>query len=217
MKDNINNTTKKKGAVASSVKVEKRIKSVNNYFDSIRSVIRSVCSKTMAVRVDLQVKGKYQDYITITDVSNSMTKMLNNRRSNKTVFENMIGYVYIIEEGGGNSESNNPHVHFIGLFDGQKLKEDIYKSIQLGEHWSNNIMQGKGKYNSCNANKKNYKDYCLGTLDHKDDKGWDKLKEVSHYLCKDTQEPTDGNSRTRYFKLGVAPKKSKMGRPRKKA
>ena len=138
--------------------------------------------------------------------------MLNNKRSKPSVFDGMVGYVAKKELG----DDKELHVHMIAIYDGQKVREDITKGIQIGEYWKNNITKGKGLFHNCNQNE--YPEKAVGIIDHSDKEKRKIFDEkVLNYLCKDEQsiDSLKTNTKDRAFTRGIAPKnKSNAGRPR---
>ena len=188
----------------------KRLSSTRRYINNLLEVY----SKINIVRIDIAYKKPYSDNINLEEAYSDLNHMLNNTRSNKTVFGHMVGYIIKREY----TEDRGIHFHTVFIFDGQKMKKDIHKAEQIGEYWKA-ITDNRGSYHNCNRNK--YKDTAIGMINYYDEEKIDLLvnKAVS-YFCKDTQSISDLTEGNRYkaFTRGVAPRINRSaGRPRTKA
>lgn len=171
-------------------------------------------SKVQVIRLDLSYKKEYARVASLEDINKDITRLLNNRRTKPSVFENMIGYIAKREY----TKDKGPHLHSIFLYDGQKVSKDVYKGDQIGEYWTNEITGGKGIFHNCNREKEKYGECALGMIDHTDETKSTVLKEKAiAYLCKEEQsiDPIKQTGRERFFSRGIAPKrKGNAGRPR---
>lgn len=193
---------------------KKRFKSTKTYLDKLQENY----SKINVVRIDLSYKQESSEKVTLTSINKDLKRMLNNRRSKPSIFEDNIGYVIKREHG----EDKGLHLHAVFLFDGQKVQKDTHKATQIGNYWEESITKGEGLHYNCN--KKQYKRVGTGMIDHKNS---DKRKildnDVIAYMCKDGDDkdsqsikPLKNNVNDRAFTRGTIPKdKSKAGRPRK--
>ena len=82
----------------------------------------------------------------VDDATKDLNRLLNNRRSKPTIFEDNIGYVIKKEH----TEDKGVHFHAFFMFDGQKVLKDAFKAHEIGTYWNENITKGKGTYYNCN-------------------------------------------------------------------
>ncbi|MAD41122.1 MAG: hypothetical protein CL623_01875 [Arcobacter sp.] len=193
--------------------VNKRLDSTKKYIDALQDKY----SKLNVVRVDLSYKKPYSDDITLDDANNHFNRMLNNRRSKPSIFDNQVGYICKKEY----TKDKGMHFHTIFFYDGQKIKNDTNKAIAIGKYWKEDITEKKGSYHNCNIKaKKEYGDKNgVGMLEHKDIEKRKNLDIAVNYLCKDDGKqdiaPVKSNMNDRAFARGRMPSpKSNMGRPR---
>lgn len=188
----------------------KRLSSTKEYIDELSKEY----SKLNIVRVDLGYKKPHSNNVTLDEANKDFNRMLNNRRSKPSIFEDNVGYVCKKEY----TEDKGVHLHALFIFNGQKVHKDKLKGKSIGEYWNDKITKNKGSYHNCNMN--DYKDNGVGILDHRDSEKRKQLDEkVITYLCKDEQnvDPISRNKKDKSFTRGTIPKnKSKIGRPRKK-
>jgi len=188
----------------------KRLSSTRRYINNLLEVY----SKINIVRIDIAYKKPYSDNINLEEAYSDLNHMINNTRSNKTVFGHMVGYIikreYTVDRG--------MHFHVVFIFNGQKMQKDVYKAEQIGEYWIK-VTDNRGSYHNCNRNE--YKDTAIGMINYYD---YEKIEALINkavgYFCKDTQSISDLIESKRYkaFTKGVAPKVNKsVGRPRTKA
>lgn len=187
-------------------KINKRIESNKLYVDALQEQY----SKLNNVRVDLAYKSNSD--VTLEEASNDVNRLLNNRRSKPSVFEDNVGYILKKEY----TEEKGVHIHAFFMFDGQKVQKSAYKANQIGKYWVEKIAKDKGTYHNCHRNK--YKRNGIGMLEHNDDEKRKYLDEAIEYVCKDEQsiESISTKKKDRAVTRGTIPKKkgSKMGRPR---
>ena len=189
---------------------KKRLDSTKEYLDALQGKY----SKLNVIRVDLAYIKPYSDDITLDDANDDFNRMLNNRRSN-SIFKNQVGYIckkeYTVDKG--------VHFHTVFFYNGQKVKNDVQKAIDIGNYWNDTITKNKGSFHNCNldADKKYGEDNAVGMLDHRDDKKRKNLDKAISYLCKDEQnlEPVKSNSKDKAFvRSTISKKKSNKGRLR---
>jgi hypothetical protein len=195
-------------------------KVVKNREDSNRlyvDALQEKHSKLNVVRVDLYYK-KDEDgnaNISFEDANSDFNRMMNNRRSKPSVFNDQVGYICTKEY----TTDRGVHFHAAFFYDGQKVLNDIHKASQICEYWNKEITKNKGSSNNCNLNaKKQYGDKNgIGMLDHRDKEKRKNLDFAIGYMCKDEQhiEVVTKNKKNRSVVRGTMPKiKSKSGRPR---
>lgn len=190
---------------------KKRKESTENYIDALLDNNSKLC----AVRVDLKYKEPFAKDVSLGVINKDLKRMLDNRRNNKTVFGNNLGYIIKKEV----SSKGNLHLHALFLEDGNKVQKSAYKAEQIGTYWSKNITKGKGCYVNCNRNK--YNDNGIGMIDYTDKEKIKTLKEnaVNYFYKTDEQSINElkSNPKDRAIVRGSMPKpKSKAGRPRNK-
>lgn len=193
----------------------KRETSTKAYVDSLQDKY----SKLNVVRVDLSYKKPHSDRVVLDDANKDLNHMLNNRRGKPSIFQHQVGYICKKEY----TEDKGVHFHAILFFNGQKVKNDVKKAIDIGMYWSDTITDKKGSYHNCNFNaEKEYgNNNAVGMLDHTDKARREKLDKAISYLCKDDEKqdiaPVKTNVKDKSFVRGIIQKpKSKAGRPRNK-
>jgi len=192
--------------------VNKRLEVTKGYIDAMCDK----CSKINVVRVDLSYKKPYSDEIMLDDANSEFNRMLNNRRSKPSIFKNQVGYIVKKEY----TKDKGVHFHTVFFYDGQKVKNDVKKAMQIGKYWKEQITKNKGSYHNCNLNSDEIygEKNATGMLDHRDIERREKLYEAVGYLCKDDHQditPVKSNQKDRAFVRGTMPKsKGKVGRPR---
>ena len=191
----------------------KNSQSLNEYLRALFNMY----SKLLVVRIDLgydrRLTPSLGREISPIDVIRDREKFLRHLRRK---YPSLAGYIWKLEYGLAKSY----HIHFLILFDGHKVRNDVAIGNLLGEHWRTNITRGIGMYWNCNGTKKRYAR--LGTLGigavGYDDKELRKnLVNAASYLAKSDyyvrlKEPNLGNT----FGKGLMPKKpsSRKGRRR---
>jgi len=200
--------------MANSTMINKRVDSTKEYIDSLHDIY----SKLNVVRVDLSYKKPHSDKITLDDANSDFNRMMNNRRSKPSVFKNQVGYVCKKEY----TKNKGVHFHAVFFYDGQKVKNDVKKAMDIGDYWKEHITDKRGSYYNCNLNaeveygEKNG----VGMIDHRDSVKRKNLDKTVGYLCKDDHQdiaPVKSNKKDRAFVRGTIPKsKGKVGRPRSK-
>ena len=188
-------------------KIKKRQASNEKYIDALQEKYSKIC----VVRDDFGYKKDENNEVNVTleEANKDINRLLNNRRNN-SIFDNMTGYIFKIEDG----EDKGVHIHALFFFDGNKLQNGKFKGEQLGQCWKK-ITNGKGSYHNCNRN--NYKENATGILDYRDTEKRRNLDKAMAYLAKDNQsiDALKGNEKDRAIRRGTVPKeKSNKGRPR---
>jgi len=188
-----------------------RLESSIKYVDALSYIY----SKLNVIRVDFGYKSEYSAKMTLKQVNEDITRMLNNRRSKPSIFEHNVGYIIKKEF----TEDKHIHIHTLFFFDGQKIQKDSFKAEQIGAYWQEIITEEKGSFHNCHRN--TYEQNGIGMLNYADHKKRQILNErVISYLCKDEQDiaSVKENIKDRAFLRGTLPKTDKKeGRPRKKS
>ncbi len=200
--------------MANSTMINKRVDSTKDYIDALHDKY----SKLNVVRVDLSYKKPHSDNITLDDANSDFNRMMNNRRSKPSIFKNQVGYVCKKEY----TKDKGVHFHAVFFYDGQKVKNDVKKAMDICKYWNEHITNSKGSCHNCNLNADEVygEKSAVGILNHSDKDRREKLDEAISYLCKDDHQdlsPVKSNKKDRAFVRGTIPKsKDKVGRPRKK-
>lgn len=190
--------------------IKRRKESTEKYIDALIENNSKLC----AIRVDLKYKQEFAKDVSLDTINKDLKRMLDNRRNNKTVFGNNLGYIIKKEI----SDKGNPHLHALFLEDGNKVQKAAYKADQIGKYWSEDITKGKGCYENCN--RREYKNNGIGMVDYTDKEKINNLKKHAvSYFYKTNKQSIDeikSNPKDRAIVRGTIPKaKSKAGRPRK--
>lgn len=188
-------------------KDKRRQLSNEKYVDALQERYSKLC----VVRTDLGYKKDENNKVNVTveDVKKNINTLLNNSRNN-LAYDNMVGYIFKIEDG----EDKGKHIHALIFFDGNQVKNDKFKCDQIGQNWEK-ITKGKGCYHNCNIN--NYKNNAIGMLDYRDVEKRRNLDKAMEYLAKEEQsiDKLKENVKDRSIRRGTMPKeKSTRGRPR---
>lgn len=138
----------------------------------------------------------------------------NNVKSNNSLFEYLVGYVWKLEYG----TDKGYHYHMLFLFDGSKVRQDETIAMRIGEYWKTTITNGRGIYYNCNAYKDQYEYLGIGMINYNDLALRDNLKQwVATYLIKAdhyTKMLVPDNGRTFGRSEILKPCENKLGRPR---
>jgi len=135
----------------------------------------------------------------------------NNMRSNKNIFEHMLGHIWKLEYG----RETGFHYHMFFFFDGSKVQQDINRAEMIGEYWNKTITVNRGRYYNCNANKESYKYLGIGMINHNDTELVNNLKKAAEYFTKaDYYAKVFVKDKGRTLGKGELEPKSKKGRPR---
>jgi hypothetical protein len=192
-------------------KINKRTK---NSTDTYIEELFDTYSKLNVIRLDLSYKKEVAENITTKEAKQDLNRLLNNRRHNKTVFGDCVGYIVKLENG----VDKGLHFHVLLAFDGHKIDNGTYKGSQIGGVWEDTITNGKGLHYNCNADESKYTNFGVGMINHFDtDKRHILTNMVTPYFAKEDQKVNEGTSpRERTFFKGIVTKqKSNAGRPRK--
>lgn len=185
-------------------------KSVHRYINQLHDQN----SKLLVLRVDLGYTKEHGKDMKLADIKRHAKHMLDNRRSNLTLFEHQVGYVMKFEH----TPAKGPHVHTLFLYDGQQVIKDAYLADLLGRYWCKRITDGKGVYHSCNRDKTVYDQCGIGMIDHTDiDKRMALMDKVVPYMLKPEQSIANikdtGDERS-VTKGVITSRKKNAGRPR---
>lgn len=186
-------------------------KYVDALFDDVRSRI-------IVMRLDLSYDARWARQITVEEAQKDLKHLLNNTRHKESLFDDLIGYIWKLEQG----KFGGTHFHVLLFFTNDHLQNVSYRAQQIGEYWKSVITKGNGRYYNCHTaeNTNRYDEIgllAIGRVEHSDTQKRNNLLRILAYFCKDTQPIEDKPKRTsRTFGRGTMPKKreTKMGRPR---
>ena len=93
----------------------RRKQSTEKYIDALIENNSKLC----AIRVDLKYKQEFSKDVSLDVINKDLKRMLDNRRNNKTIFGNNIGYIIKKEV----SNNGNLHLHALFFEDGNKVQK----------------------------------------------------------------------------------------------
>lgn len=142
-------------------------------------------SRITIVRVDFHYRSEAQARLRAEHVFDDLSDLVYEHRRNP-IFDHLIGHIYSVEQGD-HHEGRGYHIHAAYFFNGNEVRGDVYKAIQLGELWED-ITRGLGYTHSCNHDKEQYGDECgIGRIERSDRSARRHVHKVVKYLVKDAQ------------------------------
>lgn len=142
-------------------------------------------SRITIIRVDFHYRVEAQARLRAEHVFDDLEDLIYEHRRNP-IFDHLIGHIYSVEQGD-HHEGRGYHIHAAYFFNGNEVRGDVYKAIQLGELWED-ITRGRGYSHSCNHDKEQYGDECgIGRIEKSDRSVRRHVHKVVKYLVKDTQ------------------------------
>jgi len=154
---------------------------VCEYFDAVSKRY----SRTTIVRVDYHYYPEAQDRLRVEHVFDDLDDLIVEHEDNP-IFDHLIGHIYVVEQGD-QINGGGYHIHAAYFFNGNEVRGDVYKAIQLGELWGA-ITRGKGYMHSCNHGKERYGDECgIGLILRSDRASRPNVHKALKYLVKDAQ------------------------------
>lgn len=154
---------------------------VCNYFDALSELY----SRITIVRVDFHYRSEAQGRLRVERVFDDLDELIYEHRRNP-IFDYLIGHIYSVEQGDRN-DGGGYHIHAAYFFNGNEVRGDVYKAIQLGELWED-ITHGQGYMHSCNHDKEQYGDECgIGRILRGDRAIRHHVYKAVKYLVKDAQ------------------------------
>lgn len=124
-----------------------RTKSVTRY---IRSIL-GYRARTLVVRIDAGYRKESRAALTIDQVYDHLDKLLY-LKDQHSAFNCLTGYSWSMEQG----ERDGYHLHLAFFFNGSEVCHDIIKGYELGRLWVEQVTEGKGFFENCNASKERY-------------------------------------------------------------
>lgn len=160
---------------------EKLANRVCNYSDALWELY----SRITIVRVDFHYRSEAQARLRVEHVFEDLEQLIAEHRRNP-LFDHLIGHMYSVEQGDRN-DGGGYHIHAAYFFNGNEVRGDVYKAIQLGELWED-ITHGQGYMYSCNHDKDQYGDECgIGRIERSDRAIRRHVHKMVKYLVKDAQ------------------------------
>ncbi len=142
-------------------------------------------SRTTIVRVDFHYLPEAQGRLRVEHVFDDLDDLIAEHENNP-IFKHLIGYIHTVEQGDRN-DGGGYHIHAAYFFNGNEVRGDVYKAIQLGELWED-ITLGQGYMHSCNHGKDRYGDECgVGLILRSDQAIRSHVYKTLKYLVKDAQ------------------------------
>ncbi len=142
-------------------------------------------SRITIVRVNLYYRSAARARLRVEHVFDDLEQLIAEHRRN-SLFDHLIGHMYSVEQGDRN-DGRGYHIHAAYFFNGNEVRGDVYKAIQLGELWED-ITHGQGYMDSCNHDKERYGDECgIGRIERNDRAIRRHLHKAVKYLVKDAQ------------------------------
>ena len=138
----------------------RRKQSTEKYIDALIENNSKLC----AIRVDLKYKQEFSKDVSLDVINKDLKRMLDNRRNNKTIFGNNIGYIIKKEV----SNNGNLHLHALFFEDGNKVQKAAFKADQIGKYWSEEKIKSKNS------------DEHIGDTNSISNEKWSEIKEYQH-------------------------------------
>jgi hypothetical protein len=193
----------------------RRFEGLVDYVDALFEHVRS---RLIVIRLDLKYREEHVGGMKVGQAQEDFKHFLDNMRSKPSLFADLAGYIWKLEQGEYGSE----HFHVILFFTNDSLLNDSYRAEQIGKYWELVITKGRGCYFNCNreVEKAKQKRLCLGRVDYYDNDKRYNLLFLLAYFCKDEQRlQVKPKKRSRPYGRGVMPipviEESRKGAPRK--
>lgn len=169
---------------------------VCDYFDAVSERY----SRITIVRVDFHYRSGAQARLRVEHVFDDLKHLVAEHKRNP-IFAHLIGHIYAVEQGDRN-DGGGYHIHAAYFFNGNEVRGDVYKAIQLGELWED-VTHGQGRTHSCNHNKEEYGDECgIGRIHRSDRTTRRHVHKAMKYLVKDAQHLRLKPERARCLRTG---------------
>lgn len=190
----------------------------NRYIDYCKYVdsLLDNCVRLEVLRIDLFYKEKYANGISISDITNDLNHLFENKRCN-SIFAFMKGYIAKLEY------DRDKKFHYNVLFFFDDLKGHNYSHTNLaeeiGDYWIETITKNRGDYSNANTDHNNKLGKLgIGVINKNEADLIEDLKFVIRYFCKiDQFIRPKFDFKVRLLRRGNLPKKTvkKRGRPGK--
>ena len=167
-------------------------------------------ARLIVVRIDLRLRIDPDKVNFISDLFIDMARYWRRLRRDlreSTKIPNPEGFIGSLEHG----HYRGYHFHVMLFFDGAKHQKDVILARMIGEHWKNEITDGRGEYHNCNAtDPAKYKYYGIGRVEHWDSEKIQNLKFAACYLAKTDYSLNALNDKGhRTFFRGTMPKEKR--------
>lgn len=154
--------------------------SVFSYADSLLKKYR----RLLVIRLDLSYKAEYASFISEQEARADLSRLFANRRRNKNLIPDLVGYVCRIEW----SARTRFHFHVMLFIDGDKRMKDAHIAYKTGLYWEQVITKGRGRFYSCNYSTQNYERPGIGMIHYGNPLEVDNLMNFAlGYLVKNDQ------------------------------
>ncbi|MDH2185315.1 inovirus Gp2 family protein [Pseudomonas sp. GD03651] len=149
------------------------------------NALMALYSRITIVRVDLYYRSEAQARLRAEHVFDDLGQLVAEHKRNP-VFDDLIGHIYSVEQGDRN-DGRGYHIHAAYFFNGNEVRGDVYKAIQIGELWQD-ITHGQGYTHSCNHDKEQYGEKCgIGHIQRRNLSIRPHIHRAMSYLVKDAQ------------------------------
>ncbi len=160
---------------------------VNELFDH-------VSSRLLVIRIDFIYRSEFKDQITLDLVQEHRSRLLDNRRRNKKLFADLLGYAWSLEHGSYDPKTNIAgtgfHHHFLFLFNGHIRNLDINIGLAIANYFDTVITHGMSHSYVSNFDKAKFEKngtLGIGSIAHNDiEERNNLLSHVAGYLAKGT-------------------------------
>lgn len=153
----------------------KTLKSAKKYLDNIFDRY----SRVLVVRADGYYNVDCRDTVGFVETQSDLKRLIKSFK-NHPLFEHLIGYAWKREWG----EQRKYHYHFLFLFDGAKVRNDITLGRLIGEFWVKEVTASRGSYFNSNGKLGKYPEVGIGMISHDSEKRVRGLQNVLRYLTK---------------------------------
>ena len=183
-----------------------------NYVDALFEHVRS---RLIIIRLDLKYRSEHVTNMKVGQAQDDLAHFFSNMRNKPVLFDDLVGYIWKLER----SDHGSDHFHVMLFFSNDRLRNDSYRSEQIGQYWEDVITKGRGCYFSCN--RQEYKDQqkrlSVSRIEHDDhEKRYNLLYQLA-YFCKEEQRiRAKPKQKSRAYGRGEMPqiKETRRGRSR---
>lgn len=164
------------------------------------------CVRLEVVRIDLFYKEKYANGISVSDITNDLNHLFENKRCN-SIFSFMKGYIAKLEY------DVDKKINYNVLFFFDDLNGHNYSHINLaeeiGDYWIETITKNRGDYSNANKDNNNkLGKLSIGIINRNEADLIENLKFVIRYFCKiDQFIRPKFDPKVRLLRRGNLPKK----------
>lgn len=116
--------------------------------------------RLLVLRLDLEYKLEHAPYISEAEARADLARLLGNRRHNKDLLPDLVGYVVRLEW----ETYTRFHFHVFFFLDGDLHRRDAHLAQQVGRYWVDVVTQGRGRFENCNLSKHKYDSCGIGMI-----------------------------------------------------